>query len=217
VTGDGDLSWLREDYRSGGLDEADLAVDPYEQFGRWFDDAVTAAVPEPNAMVLATAGSDGRPSARTVLLKGVDQRGFSFFTNYDSQKARALAANPACALVLLWKPLARQVCVAGRAERLGDEESSAYFSSRPRGSRLGAWASPQSQVLPDRATLERRLEEVERTYGEEDDIPRPPHWGGFLVVPDSIEFWQGRTNRLHDRLRYRRDVTGAWVVERLAP
>lgn len=193
-------------------------LDPLARFQEWLDAVVAAAVPEPTAMVLATTDAAGRPSARAVLLKGVDQRGFRFFTNYASAKAADLAANPACALAFVWPTLARQVRVGGHAQRISPEESGVYFATRSRGSRLGAWASRQSQVITNRRVLEDRLVELEARFAGTDDIPLPPFWGGYLVVPDSIEFWEGRPDRLHDRHRYRRSAPGEpWVVERLSP
>ena len=197
------------------MDEADLAADPIVQFGRWFKEAEAAELIEPSAMTLATAAADGRPSARMVLLKGFDQRGFVFYTNYGSRKAGELGANAAAALVFWWPPLERQVRVEGRVERVSREESEAYFRTRPLGSRLGAWASAQSEVIPGRAVLEERLERLSARYAD-GDVPLPPFWGGYRVRPDTIEFWQHQPNRLHDRLRYRRDG-GAWVIERLSP
>jgi pyridoxamine 5'-phosphate oxidase len=210
------LDDLRREYTQRGLREEDLALDPFTQFGAWFNEVAQADIREPNAMTLATATPDGRPSARMVLLKGVDARGFSFFTNYESRKGGELDANPRAALVFFWVQLERQVRVEGRVERLSAEESDAYFASRPEGSQLGAWASKQSAVLPDRGPLEARYEELRAQY-EGLEIPRPPFWGGFRVVPETVEFWQGRVNRLHDRLRYRRQDDDSWVIERLSP
>jgi len=198
------------------LDESDLDPDPVLQFGRWFDDAVAAGVPEPEAMCVASVGADGMPSARMVLLKQVDGRGFVFFTNYASRKGRELAANPQVALVFRWFALERQVRVGGRATHAEAAESDAYFATRPRGAQIGAWASPQSEVLAERGDLEARVAEVTRRFGD-GPIPRPPGWGGIRIVPETVEFWQGRTSRLHDRLCYRLDVSQGWVVERLAP
>lgn len=207
---------LRRDYTQHGLSEADLYSDPILQFERWFNQALKADLPEPNAMTLATVGEDGQPSARVVLLKGLDQRGFTFFTNYHSRKGFELRTQPRAALVFFWPELERQVRVEGRVEQCSADEADSYFASRPRGSRLGAWASPQSEVIGGREVLERRLAEVRMQF-RDDDVPRPEHWGGYRVVPERIEFWQGRPNRLHDRLRYRRDESGRWIVERLAP
>jgi pyridoxamine 5'-phosphate oxidase len=200
-----------------GLSETDVGDDPILEVARWVADAVAAGVAEPHAMQLATV-DDGRPSARTVLLRALDERGFMFVTNLESRKGRELTANPACALVLVWTPLKRQVLVTGTAERVPDDEVEAYWHTRPRGSRVGAWASPQSQVIPDRAALERAAAEVEARFAGTDDLPLPPFWGAWRVVPDSVELWCGRDDRLHDRLRWRRDAPGGpWVRERLAP
>ncbi len=193
-------------------------ADPLALFREWFDAVVAAGVVEPSAMVLATADAVGRPAARAVLLKGLDERGFRFFTNYASAKAADLEANPSCALAFVWPALIRQVRVTGRAERIPREESAAYFATRRRGSQLGAWASRQSEVIAERAELDRRLAELEARHSEGQEISLPPFWGGYVVKPDSIEFWEGRADRLHDRLRYRRDTPGEpWLVERLSP
>jgi pyridoxamine 5'-phosphate oxidase len=198
------------------LHEHDLLPDPIALVQRWFADAQASGIEQHDAMTLATATPDGRPSARAVLLKGIDARGFAFFTNYESCKARELDANPYAALVLLWIPLERQVRVSGRVERLSDEESDAYFATRPRGSQLGAWASAQSRPLPDRAALEERWAALDERYGGT-AVPRPSHWGGYRVDPDEIEVWQGRASRLHDRFRYTRTADGGWTHARLAP
>jgi pyridoxamine 5'-phosphate oxidase len=210
-----DLADLRRSYALSSLSEADVDPDPVRQFERWFADAVSARVLEPNAMTLATASRDGVPSARIVLLKGVDARGFAFFTDYRSRKSAELTENPLAALAFLWKEIERQVRVSGAVSRVTAEESDAYFRSRPVGSRLGAWASHQSAVIPSRAELEDKLRDVTRQFPD-GDVPLPPHWGGFRVVPDEIEFWQGRPDRLHDRLRYQRRESG-WEIERLSP
>jgi pyridoxamine 5'-phosphate oxidase len=198
------------------LHEEDLLPDPIALAQRWFADAQASGIEQADAMTLATATPDGRPSARAVLLKGIDARGFAFFTNYESRKGRELDANPHAALVLLWVPLQRQVRVTGRVERLSEEESDAYYATRPRGSQLGAWASAQSRPLPDRSELEQRWAALDERYGG-GAVPRPPYWGGFRVEPDEIEVWQGRANRLHDRFAYVRTSDGGWTRERLAP
>jgi pyridoxamine 5'-phosphate oxidase len=210
------ISRLRKEYTRTGLDESDAAPDPIEQFRGWFDDALAAGLHEPNAMTLATATPEGRPSARIVLIKGFDERGFVFYTNYGGRKARELEANPHCALVFYWGELERQVRVEGRVSRISETESDAYFAGRPRGSQLGAWASEQSRPIDSRVALDRRLREFERGY-QGREIPRPPFWGGYRVEPEAIEFWQGRENRLHDRLLYRRSADGGWKRERLQP
>ena len=202
-----------------GLHKADLAPNPFQQFAVWFEAALALRerLVEPTAMTLATAGADGAPSARMVLLKGFDERGFVFYTNYDSAKARDLAENPRAALVFYWAPLERQVRLAGTVEPVTPEESQAYFDSRLRAARLGAWASRQSSVIPDRAALEAEFAETSARFADDEAIPLPPHWGGFRLAPESFEFWQGRPGRLHDRLRYTRQPDGAWLIERLAP
>jgi pyridoxamine 5'-phosphate oxidase len=210
-----DASSLRQEYTSAGLDKADVDPDPIVQFHEWFENAVEADLHEPNAMILATATTDGKPSARTVLLKGYDVRGFVFYTNYEGRKAKEIEANPTCALLFYWGELERQVRIEGRATRLSGEESDAYFASRPPGSRLGAWASEQSHPVEDRSILEERVRALEAEY-EGREIPRPPFWGGYRIEPDTIEFWQGRENRLHDRIVYYRSVTG-WKIVRLQP
>ncbi len=214
-----DLTVMRKHYTHEGLVEEQLAPEPIAQFTRWFLEAADAGVEEANAMVLSTADAEGRPSSRTVLLKGYDARGFVFFTNYGSRKGSELAANPHAALLFPWIVLARQVIVQGRVEKVGRDETAAYFRTRPHGSQLGAWASEQSSPVEGREELERRYAELERRYPEGEGVPVPPFWGGYRVVPASVEFWQGRENRLHDRLRYLADpaAPGGWRVERLCP
>jgi pyridoxamine 5'-phosphate oxidase len=230
---------LRKEYTLADLRRADLELDPVAQFNRWFEQAsgartsgrirklfVTiyksiltffgAEIPDVNAMTLATADKEGRPSARVVLLKGVDERGFIFFTNYDSRKGHELAENPQAALVFYWSDLERQVCIAGDITKLPEAESEAYFKSRPRGSRLAAWASRQSDVVCDRAELEQKWKQLEAQYPAE-QVPKPPFWGGYVLSPIRIEFWQGRPNRLHDRFRYSRQPDKSWKIERLSP
>lgn len=209
-----DLASLRTEYRKARLEKGDLPADPFDAFARWFQEAERAEVPEPSAMTLATVGEDGTPTARIVLLKGLDPRGFTFFTDYRSRKGKELDAHPRASLLFFWKELERQVRITGNVTRVSEQESGAYYNSRPLGSRIGAWASHQSMVIPDRAWLEGRVHEIEKKYG--DSPPLPPHWGGYRVEPTEFEFWQGRENRLHDRLRYRKGETG-WVVERLSP
>jgi len=208
---------MRRDYtQHEALLETDLAADWPGQFAVWFADAAAFGLPEPNAMVVATADPAGHPSARTVLLKEYDASGFVFFTNYESRKGAELTANPYASLVFPWFPMQRQVLVGGAVERVSRAETEQYFASRPRGSQLGAWASPQSRVLPDRAAVEAHLAAVIERFGD-GPVPPPPHWGGFRVVPETVEFWQGRSSRLHDRLRYRKSEERGWIVERLAP
>ncbi|MEU6766830.1 pyridoxamine 5'-phosphate oxidase [Streptomyces sp. NPDC046853] len=225
-----DIAAIRAHYGIDGLVEADLPATPFELFALWFTQALAAAgdglLHEPNAMVVSTADTEGRPSSRTVLLKGYDEGGFVFFTNYESRKARELAANPNIALLFPWHPMARQVIVTGTAERVTREETVAYFRTRPHGSQLGAWASAQSSVIATRDELDRAYDDLAARYPEGEQVPAPAHWGGFRVEPRSVEFWQGRANRLHDRLRYERTgrteptepTEGAeWTVERLSP
>ncbi|MFT2018048.1 pyridoxamine 5'-phosphate oxidase [Streptomyces sp. 796.1] len=217
-----DPAAMREQYRGAGFSEADLAATPFAQFTHWFEEAVDSGLHEPNAMVLSTVDETGRPHARTVLLKGYDERGFVFFTNYGSRKGRHLAANPAVSLLFPWHALARQVIVTGVAERTGRDETAAYFRTRPHGSQLGAWASRQSEPVGSRAELDAMYAELADRYPPGEQVPVPPHWGGFRITPDTVEFWQGRANRLHDRLRYvRTGAAGAeappWQVERLCP
>jgi len=211
------LAQMRRAYRGASLSEGDLAADWLTQFRRWLDEAARAGLPEPNAMVLATAGGDAVPSARTVLLKEADERGLAFFTNLGSRKGLQLGENPRAALVFPWHPMQRQVVIDGLVEPVAAQEADAYFASRPRGSRLGAVASPQSQPIGGRDEVERRYAELDAAHP--DDVPRPEWWGGLRVVPDAVEFWQGRPDRLHDRQRFRRESPGPqeWVVERLAP
>ncbi len=210
------LDKLRSEYSGHSLREQDVDPDAMRQFERWFGEACGCGATEPNVMTLATATQDGRPSARLVLLRGITERGFTFFTNYESRKARELAANPSAALVFFWREVERQVRIEGSVERVTDEESDRYFLARPPGARISAWASPQSEVIVSREALEEWCREFEIRFGD-GLVPRPANWGGYRVVPESIEFWQGRPNRLHDRLRYTRRQTEGWLIERLAP
>ncbi|TGB08341.1 pyridoxamine 5'-phosphate oxidase [Streptomyces sp. MZ04] len=223
-----DPAALRAQYGADGLLEAELPGTPMEQFANWFAQALGAAetgvLYEPNAMIVSTADAEGRPSSRTVLMKGYDRSGFVFFTNYESRKARELAANPYISLLFPWHPVARQIIVTGTAERVGRQETVTYFRSRPHGSQLGAWASAQSSVIAGREELDHAYADLAARYPEGEQVPAPPHWGGFRVVPETVEFWQGRANRLHDRLRYVRAEAEAdpgsaagWTVERLSP
>jgi len=210
---------LRKEYKLASLTKADVSPDPFTQFGKWFKEALAAELPEPNAMTLATVAPTGhgfaRPSARIVLIKDYDTRGFVFFTNYESRKGQELATNPLASLLFHWVELERQVRIEGRVEKVAAEESDAYFVTRPVLSRVGAWASPQSRVIDNRQWLDDRFSEMAEKY--KDEIPRPSHWGGYRLLPDVIEFWQGRRSRLHDRILYRRKADGAWKIERLAP
>lgn len=208
---------LRQNYTLAGLSEADLDSNPIQQFNLWFEQALAADLIEPNAMTLATATTDGKPSARIVLLKGVSEQGFVFYTNYASQKGRQLIANPYAALVFLWDKLERQIRIEGKVEKLSSAESLEYFHSRPKASQLGAWTSNQSQVIAQREVLEQKLASLQAQYSGEDTIPLPEHWGGFRVVPNRLEFWQGRPSRLHDRLVYNLAADGNWSISRLAP
>lgn len=210
------LESLRSNYALSGLHETDLLGNPFQQFQLWLEQAIAAELPEPNAMTLATLSEQGKPIARMVLLKGLDEKGFVFYTNYDSAKGKQLTETDSAALVFWWAGLERQVRVEGTVEKVSSEESDAYFQSRPKASQLGAWASPQSQVIKNRGVLEKRLAELEEKYATE-KVPRPPHWGGFRVIPTAIEFWQGRPSRLHDRIRYELDEKGDWFYQRLAP
>jgi pyridoxamine 5'-phosphate oxidase len=211
-----ELRLRRVQYETLGVDVGDVTGDPFSQWQRWYDDASTAGVAEPNAMALSTADPDGRPDVRFVLVRGVDERGVVFHTNYDSPKSRQLTDNPRAAGLFAWLDLHRQVRLRGTVERVSDAESDAYFESRPRDSQIGAWASPQSAVIADRAELDRLVADAADRFAG-GDVPRPPSWGGWRLTPDEVEFWQGRANRLHDRLRYRREPSGGWIIERLAP
>ena len=210
------LADLRKEYTRQSLDRDDVSLDPIVQFQRWFTEAQQAQIHEPNAMNLATVSPDGRPSARVVLLKGIENDSFVLYTNYESRKGQHIQQLPYVALTFFWPELERQVRVEGQAEKVSEARSSAYFQSRPRGSQLGAWVSPQSQVIADRSVLDQRQQELSVRF-EEGEIPRPDHWGGYAVRPHHIEFWQGRPSRLHDRLLYHRQNDHAWIIERLAP
>lgn len=207
---------IRKDYRLQTLDEAEVSADPIQQFGVWWQEALQSEIVEVNAMTLATANEQGVPSARIVLLKGYDERGFVFFSNYESKKAGDLQVNPVASLVFFWKELERQVRISGSVEKVTELESDQYFQSRPEGSRIGAWASPQSTVISSRQVIEEKVEALQAAF-EGKEIPRPLHWGGYRVVPTRIEFWQGRSSRLHDRIQYTLQSDGNWIIERLAP
>ena len=208
---------LRKSYQSGKLDLADLTTDPIDLFRRWWHEAIDAEIVEANAMTLATVDSEGRPSARIILLKGITPEGFEFFTNYQSRKADEISENSHVALLFFWKEMERQIRIEGIAEKVTPTRSEAYFQSRPRGSQVGAWASPQSQVIPDRSILENKVNEIESRFSGQDPLPCPEHWGGYIVKPTMIEFWQGRPDRLHDRFRYSLLSNGTWKIDRLAP
>jgi pyridoxamine 5'-phosphate oxidase len=210
------LADLRREYTKGGLRRADLDPSPHVQFQKWFEQALNAQLIEPSAMTLATADKHGSPSARIVLLKALDERGFVFFTNYESRKGRELAENSSAALVFYWAELERQVCVAGNVIKVARAESEKYFAMRPRGSQLGACVSQQSAVVADRAFLEARLQELEREFSGR-AVTTPPHWGGYVLTPNRVEFWQGRPNRLHDRFQYSKEPDGSWRIDRLSP
>ena len=218
------LEGLREDYRKSTLEEESASENPHTQFYNWFKEALNAEIPEPNAMVLATVGKDGLPSARVVLLKGFDEKGFNFYTNYESQKGKELSENPECALVFNWLELERQIRIEGIAEKLSPEESTAYFHERPKKSQIGAWASPQSQIIETRDVLEDNLKDLNAEYVDSEKLPRPNHWGGYRIKATRIEFWQGRSSRLHDRLNYsltsldeEKNADSTWKRTRLAP
>ncbi|WP_016951008.1 pyridoxamine 5'-phosphate oxidase [Anabaena sp. PCC 7108] len=213
---DQSIANLRKDYTLQDLSENQIDLNPFIQFKNWFNQATLAQLPEPNAMTLATSTPDGKPSARMVLLKNFDERGFVLFTNYNSHKGQEIAKNPYGALVFWWAELERQVRIVGTVEKISPEESDGYFEVRPHNSRLGAWASNQSEVISGREVLESQLQEFQRQYANQ-EVPRPPHWGGFRVIPQEIEFWQGRSSRLHDRLLYTRLNDGSWKIERLSP
>ena len=214
---DSSIADLRQNYTLAGLAETDIDADPIKQFKLWFQQALEADLVEPNAMTIATATPDGKPSARIVLLKGVNQQGFVFYTNYESQKGQQLIANPYAALVFLWDKLERQVRIEGKVEKLSSAESTEYFHSRPKASQLGALTSPQSRIIPNREVLEQKLADLQAEYSDQANIPLPEYWGGFRVVPHRLEFWQGRPSRLHDRLVYDLQVDGSWSISRLAP
>ncbi len=208
---------IRKDYSLLSLDENEVSSNPFDQFTKWWDEAIIAEIDEVNAMALATAGIDAKPTARIVLLKGYTNEGFIFFTNYNSAKGQEIATNHHVALLFFWKELERQIRIEGAIEKISSEDSDTYFNSRPGGSKIGAWASPQSQVIPNRSLLEKNIEDLTEKYPDENLVPRPDNWGGYIVKPNLIEFWQGRSSRLHDRLQYSLIENGEWKRERLAP
>lgn len=208
---------LRQDYRLASLDVTDIAPDPFLQFRKWFQEALDGQLLEPNAMTLATATPDGKPTLRVVLLKSFDEKGFVFFTNYESRKGQEIEANPYVALNFLWLELERQVRIEGTVSKVSEAASTEYFQSRPKGSQIGAWASPQSRVIPNREILEEKIQTLLTTYENTEVLPRPAHWGGYRVQPSLIEFWQGRSSRLHDRICFRHQADRSWQIERLAP
>lgn len=212
-----DIAKLRQEYTAHTLDQADVDQNPFIQFQTWMQEAIDCEIPEPNAMILATINQQNRPSARVLLLKGVEKEGFVFYTNYDSDKAKDLQANPFAAMTFNWLGLQRQIRIEGSIEKVSEEASTQYFQSRPRGSQIGAWASPQSTIISDRKILEENVAHLEEKYQGEEVLPKPPHWGGYHLKADLIEFWQGRRSRLHDRIRYRLEKGGEWAIERLAP
>ena len=209
---------MRQEYSAEPFDISDVAEDPIQQFARWFKEATEAELVEPNATILATVGEHGKPAARVLLLKGFDKNGFVFFTNYNSRKGKELKHTPFAAMVFNWLELQRQVRIEGSVVKISPDDSTRYFQSRPRGSQIGAWASPQSKVIDNRSTLEDTVEQLEQQYQNQGSLPRPEHWGGYLIKPTLVEFWQGRASRLHDRVQYtRKDGNSAWTIERLAP
>ncbi|MEP7163266.1 MAG: pyridoxamine 5'-phosphate oxidase [Ferruginibacter sp.] len=212
-----DIASIRKDYKLKGLDEKDVQQDPIDQFEKWWQDVLGSTIEEVNAMTLATANKSGRPSARIVLLKGFTKDGFIFFTNYESHKGLELRENPQASLVFFWKELERQVRIEGLAEKISAEESDSYFKTRPEGSKIGAWASPQSKVIASREFIETNVSSIEKKFTGSGEIQRPPHWGGYIIRPSVIEFWQGRPSRLHDRIQYTKLENGTWKIERLAP
>lgn len=214
--GEKTISDLREDYQQGELIEANIPEDPILLFKDWFEAAQKSDIPEPNAMTLATASKEGVPSARIVLLKGIEESGFIFYTNYESRKGQEIASNPLGALVFLWKEMERQVRIEGTILKLDESQSTKYFQSRPKGSQIGAWASPQSQIIQDRSILVDQYNSLDIQYANQQQLPKPPNWGGYTINPKMIEFWQGRSSRLHDRLRYTKHSSG-WSIDRLAP